>query len=368
MIPERVDVAVLGGGFAGLACAAVLAREGCAVRVFARLQAPPSIGEYLPPEGIGALSALGLSGLLDAPEHRRAAGVLSAWGDAPHARQDVLRMPGGQAWCLDRAALERDLTRSLRDAGVEVLPVRRTPAVAGSANDWRLILDGGRQIRAGYLVDATGRAATLAQGLGAAVRRQGDLTGLALACSGAAAAGNAMLRVEGLPSGWAYAAPLSQERLVAVYLTDATSLPRRMSERRVFAEAALRAAPLIGPLLPDDLLRAAFRIAPAWSQRTTPCLGPGWAAIGDAAMAFDPLASAGLSKALLDIRELRRQLATPQDVAALGLRRAARYDGYLRALDSHYAAETRFADAAFWSARRAGLRQRARACPESGWP
>lgn len=359
MIPSNTDVAVLGGGFAGMACAAGLTRAGHKVLLLARRAMPAAVGEYLPPEGCAALAASGLDDVLKAPEHHRSPGVLSAWAGAPPVLQDALRIPGGQAWNLDRAAFERDIARHLRDAGVTIIPVERRPAISGTPGSWILMLDDGYATTAGFLVDATGRAAALASAMGAEMQRRDRLTGLALFCHGTVVA-NAALRVESLPSGWAYAAPLSQDRVVAVFLTDAAGMPRRMQARRAFAESALRAAPLIGPLLPDELSMAAFRSVPAWSQRTVPSLGPGWAAIGDAAMAFDPLASAGMTKALLDVRELRDLLAGSQDIGDLQEKRAVRYHGYLQNLDEHYATEVRFVDSAFWT-RKADMGQRSRA-------
>lgn len=354
MIPNCADVAVLGGGFAGMACAASLSRAGHKVLLLTRQGMAPPVGEYLPPEGCAAFAALGLADVLKAPEHRRSPGVLSAWAGAPPVHQDVLRMPGGQAWNLDRAALERDMAQHLYDAGVTIMPLERRPKISGLPGNWHLMIKNGRSFMARYLVDATGRAAALASAMGAEVQRRDTLTGLVLTFHNAVLA-NASLRVESLPSGWAYAAPLSRDRVVAVLLTDAAGFPRRLQARRAFAERALRAAPLIGPLLPDAILTATFRSVPAWSQRAVPCLGPGWAAIGDAAMAFDPLASAGMTKALLDAREVRDLLARPQKVGALREKRAARYRGYLQSLGEHYAAEARFADHAFWSARIADL-------------
>jgi 2-polyprenyl-6-methoxyphenol hydroxylase-like FAD-dependent oxidoreductase len=117
----------------------------------------------------------------------------------------------------------------------------------------------------------------------------------------------------------------------------------------------LAASKLLGTMLPAPLVSKANTCAvPAWSSKTEPSLGRGWIAIGDAAMAFDPLASAGLTKALLDVRETVDALASENSEAAfatLAARRRDRYHAFSRALTEAYGSETRYPNAVFWRQR-----------------
>jgi len=341
------ETIVIGDGIAGWAAAAVLARRGQAVAVLGRAQGLPPVGEYLPPEGVAALAALGLDGVLRSGEHRPSRGTVSIWGSDAPRRRDVLLQPGGRAYCVDRRALEADLRRMAEEAGAVSQTLSVPPVVTGGAGAWQLDLRGGQApLTARFLIDATGRAAWLARALGARVTRRDDLTALAMFWSGAPTE-DAALRSESLPDGWCYAAPLSGERLVTVFLTHAAALPRGAAARRALARERLAGSRLAGALCAAARAEG-FRAMAAGSQLTEPGCGPGWAAIGDAAMAFDPLASAGMTKALLDIRETVGDRALAPD--ALAERRRDRFAAYLAELRDVYAAERRFGDP-FWTPR-----------------
>ncbi|NIY99129.1 hypothetical protein HC022_23805, partial [Salipiger sp. HF18] len=86
-----------------------------------------------------------------------------------------------------------------------------------------------------------------ARALGARVTRSDDLTALALFWSGAPTE-DAALRSESLPDGWCYAAPLSGERLVTVFLTPAAALPRGAAARRALALERISESRLAGGL------------------------------------------------------------------------------------------------------------------------
>ncbi|RMB12134.1 NAD(P)/FAD-dependent oxidoreductase [Eilatimonas milleporae] len=356
---DPYDMAILGNGVSAWACAHAARRAGLSVAVLERRPDPgPPVGEHLPPEGISALSALGLAGLLDTPAHRPSPAVLSLWGGPVPVRLDLLMRPGGRALHVDRAVLGTDLKARAIAAGAEAIALRGRPRHGGSPGRWTLQVKtpgGGRYIAAGLLVDATGRAAALAQAMGAGVERHDTLTGIAAFLEDTPCTDGALL-MESLADGWCYAAPLARDRLVAVFLTDAANLPRGQAARQAFAADRLRQSRLIAPRMaggpaPDSRLRT----VPAWSQITGPSLGPGWIAIGDAAMAFDPLASAGLTKALLDVRETVDAITDGRAEAfhTLARRRAARYAAYRRELAETYGRERRYHPARFWQARRA---------------
>jgi flavin-dependent dehydrogenase len=89
---------------------------------------------------------------------------------------------------------------------------------------------------------------------------------------------------------------------------------------------------------------------------TSPAAGRGWIAVGDAAAAFDPLSSAGLTHALdsaIDAAErIRHTLSGAttalDDYVACTL---DEYDAYLAARQQYYARERRWHDQPFWRAR-----------------
>jgi 2-polyprenyl-6-methoxyphenol hydroxylase-like FAD-dependent oxidoreductase len=341
------DALIIGGGLAGWAGGHALVRAGFRAAIIERVQpALPAIGEHLPPQGVQALHRLGLGDLLLDPAHRPSPGLTMAWGEAASATRSYLGQPGGRAFHLDRGAFQAAMRQRALAAGLMRLQGGVT-SLDGGPGAWR-VAGPGFAIEARLLVDATGRPALVGRRLGARVARDDALTGLAarLPFTGSGMA----LRLEAMASGWWYAAPLTGQRLIAVALTDADLLPQGVGARLSWWRAEAFSAGLIRAMAPE-IPEVSLRSVAAWSQRLVPSAGPGWLALGDAAMAFDPLASAGMTKALNDAADLPSLLREEFDPVPLEAMRQRRYAEYRAQLARTYAGEPRFAAAPFWQRR-----------------
>lgn len=307
--PRAYDVAVIGGGPAGTAAALTLARAG---RRALLVDATPAghgfaAGEGLPPAAVPLLHDLGVLEAFLADEHLPSYGNESVWGGPSPVIHDFIRDPRGHGFHLDRARFDATLRRRAREEGAEVRAATRLHAFArDDAGGFRLSLkgDAAAEARCAFLVDATGRAASVARRLGA--RRIQDDAQIAIITvyerdeQAEQRDRNSLTLVESVPEGWWYTALLPRRRRVVVFLTDAdlpaaraAATPAGFDEllartRRV--RARLEAAPyrrILGP-----------RGGPASTSRLAEAHGAGWVAIGDAAMAFDPLSSQGILTAL----------------------------------------------------------------------
>src|SRR4051794_40531403 len=161
------DVAIAGGGPAGLVAATLLARSGARVVLAARRdRRPPRPGETLPGAAIRLLRTVALP--VPAPDgpHRLLTGIASAW-DGPPAETDYFRSLDGPSWLIERAAFDRSLKEAAADAGVALVEGAVEGAERSGAG-WRLRGAGG-PIAADFVVDATGRAARIGRGLGARI-------------------------------------------------------------------------------------------------------------------------------------------------------------------------------------------------------
>ena len=58
------DMVIVGSGFSSWACASALLDTGFSVAVVSRANTRAAVGEYLPPEGVQAMTALGLDSVL----------------------------------------------------------------------------------------------------------------------------------------------------------------------------------------------------------------------------------------------------------------------------------------------------------------
>jgi len=312
----RFDVTIAGAGPAGLVAAILVARAGARVA----LAAGPSVrkprpGESLPGAGVRLLARLGLPVPAAGGPHRRLTGIASAW-DGEWVETDYLRSPDGPAWLLDRPAFDGALAAAASEAGAVFIKIAGRAEREG--NVWRL----GEEAEAEFLIDSTGRSAAFARRLGARTRVDHDLVAL-----WAVAEGEAPLRldrplIERDGAGWWYAVRLCEGRTYAALHVEASaaagarapdSWTARLRSTRFLAPLVAAAGPFGAPLG-----------SPAGGSRLEPCRGEGWAACGDAAMAFDPLSSQGLLGAMAGGHMLARALLAEDREKAL-----ADYEGRL---------------------------------------
>ena len=164
--------------------------------------------------------------------------------------------------------------------------------------------------------------------------------------------------VEACADGWWYSALLPGGRLMAVYMTDADLLRRQRGSWHAFWQARLQQTMHTQARLRAFDLQAAPRVVAANSSRLDRVSGRGWLAVGDAAMAFDPLSSQGLMQALASgIRAgeaLNRHLAG--EAAAIGeydSRANEVFREYSRLRAVYYGREQRWPQSVFWRRRHA---------------
>jgi flavin-dependent dehydrogenase len=92
--------------------------------------------------------------------------------------------------------------------------------------------------------------------------------------------------------------------------------------------------------------QAGARVHLCGSSLLVPCAGPSWFAVGDAAMTLQPLASAGVTKALRDSELAARAFDT--DGREYSRRYEMEFGDYSARLLQHYNLETRWPTSDFW--------------------
>jgi flavin-dependent dehydrogenase len=365
--PERqVDLLIAGGGPAGTACAIALSRAGRAVTLLERSSYDlPRVGEALPPEVHRPLSELAVWERFLAEGHTASPGIMCVWG-APEVllNNDFIANPFGTGWHVDRTRFDAMLAEAAAEAGAEFTKGARLTRIArGSTGLWLIEASSGEARigrRARAIVDATGRAAALARRLG--IRRiiHDRLIGLWAIVAGRTDHNPADRRtlIEPIECGWWYTALLPNGRHAAALMTDSDLLPAGAAARNAFWRDCLKRAPHTMSRLGLDARDERFRIVPACSSRPEVVVGPGWLAVGDAAMSFDPLSSRGVTWAL----ESGLAAAQAHDTALRGdlapthafARRAeADFASYLVGRSAIYTRERRWRDSPFWRRRQA---------------
>jgi flavin-dependent dehydrogenase len=373
-LPAECDIVILGGGPAGTAAAITLARVGRSVVVIEKSHYEQArIGETLPPAARPLLMRLAVWEPFLAAGHLPSPGVLSVWGDDELYQTHFIFNPNGQGWHLDRQRFDRMLAQAARQAGAHLYcgaKVTSCPPLAGDR--WQVAFTSGvassrqeHQLRARFLIDATGRAAVLARRQGANRLNADQLVGLASVLEARSRESDgpedecdSCTLVEACTDGWWYSALLPGRRLMAVYMTDADLLRRQRGAWNAFWQARLQQTIHTQSRLRAFDLQAVPRVVAANSSRLDSVSGRGWLAVGDAAMTFDPLSSQGLVQALASgIRAgeaLNGHLAGEDTAMAdYDIRANNAFRDYSRLRAVYYGREQRWPQSDFWHGRHA---------------
>jgi flavin-dependent dehydrogenase len=355
----RAEVVVIGAGPAGSLAAHVLARAGRDVVLLDRGRGPArQVGESLPPAGRRLLAHLGLGSLLDLSRHLASPGNRSAWGSSRLGAVDFIRDPDGHGWRLDRPRFDADLRAAALAAGARP-HVGRLDGMARDADGWVIETDRGR-LRAGWLIDASGRASVVSRRLGIERTRDDDLTAVCAWYGARAEDRDARMLVESAADGWWYTARLPGEGRVVVFQTSAENA-RRILRSPGKWEHLLAGTAHVGRAVSESSRLDRLQGAEASGARLARFAGPGWVAVGDAAVSFDPISSQGIFNALYTGMKAAQAVAAnlaSGDASAVEAYAARLEEIRAVYLERHrliYATESRWAASTFWSARAPSL-------------
>ncbi|AKS43358.1 NAD(P)/FAD-dependent oxidoreductase [Wenzhouxiangella marina] len=306
-LPERVDVAVIGGGPAGSTLAALVAREGHSVLVLEKDEHPRfHIGESLLPHNLQIFRRLGL---LDAV---REIGVDKLGVDftshEPDAQAQEIRfaealdlVPGcEQAFQVRRSDFDRLLFEHAGKSGAELATGVRVGSVDLEGDPvLDLVQDGERRrIEARFVVDASGRDALLARQLklqernrehGTAAlyghfkgvpRREGD------------SAGN--ISIYWFDEGWIWMIPLPDGVMSVGAVCNPDYLRSRRGAVQEFFDATLQRNPQAWARMREAECISPITATGNYSYRSRQLSGPNWLMVGDAGVFVDPVFSSGV--------------------------------------------------------------------------
>ncbi len=373
------DAMIVGAGPAGSALACRLRPHGRVLlldRDAGRVSDLPRIGESLPGAARVLLQRIGVFDRFLADAHAERGASVSQWASQSDDDEPVwfdhLRDPNGPGWHLDRTRFDARLRDAAVEAGAELIADCGRLRVTRAMDEWRIDLEEcGQTHRAPVVIDASGRSAIVARQLGLARRVEDTLVCLYVYLQTDADDEDHCTRLCADRNGWWYSVRVpSGQRVLAFHLdTDDPELKTLRDPGRLLAKA--RQQPLLADALStsssaessNEDLRVHAR--PAGSDVLdfdAMCdLAPGFFAIGDAAIAFDPIASQGIFHALASAESAARAIeaqfaGTPTSRESYCTEMQAVHARYREHFSATYADVVRYRQERFWARRSEAMR------------
>jgi flavin-dependent dehydrogenase len=364
-----IDVAVIGGGPAGAACALTLRTytSHSVVLLEATTYEAVRVGENVSSALLPLLEYLGIQErFLAAGAHIESVAVQACWGHATPVQQHALRHWAGEGFLLNRGIFDTLLTETVHARGGKVYLSCRLEKISlrGAEGGWLLQVrhTSGKRftLQARFLVDASGRKASIAKRLGAHSTCHDSLIGVSRFFEQDSTQPCAQeILIESTQDGWWYSAPVPEKRLVLTFMTDAAVWRAGNGRNPEKWHAFLCHAPHTLARIQNSAhaVGTAVTIRPAHSHLLDEATGKDWLAVGDASASFDPLSSLGIGFALHSACHAAHAIA---DYLAAGNTTGLRaynagvqqqFRQYFPTWRAYYAYEKRWQSAPFWQTR-----------------
>ena len=250
--------------------------------------------------------------------------------------------------------------------------VSKAAPLKESGKDWRIEIasSGRRMFHTRLAVDATGRTAWLAHRQGAKRISHDHLVGVVSFFSPSPQdrdAGHYTL-VESVEDGWWYSAFLPSSDVLTAYMTDADLYAKGSRAETDYWRRKLQHTKYTSRRVNGLVLASGPLVVAANSSEIDRVAAENWLAVGDAAIAFDPLSGQGISKALdsgVKAADAIHAYFSGRKSSFDGYAGAIKkcFDNYLAMRNNYCQREMRWPESPFWQRRHSPIHKKIEGSP-----
>lgn len=352
-------VIIVGAGPAGLASSLTLSAYNiphCIIDAHTKAVLKP--GDALPPNAKPLLKQLGILNLLNHPNHIPYYGNKSIWGEDSIRDKEFIEGLYGHGYLLDRLYFEEQLRTLVTSKNVSFYKGFQVKKVFKRDGKVEVVIQNKteqKRIDAEYIIDATGRKASVSRYLGG---QKVDLDKQItvsfwhqLTCKMPR-----QIWIEATENGWWYLSPNASHQVNCMFFTNKKLLPKSNQIHHFLKEELLKTKQIQQLIQPtaEELLEN--KLMPSGTSCLDTPYGDRWLAVGDAAFSYDPISSYGITSALATGfyggHAIASQLKGEKD-AFLTYRYVLENGAksYLQKLSHQYNMEKRWEDSLYWKER-----------------
>lgn len=362
MDQHHYDVIIIGAGPAGCATACKLNTDDMRVCLIDEVDRKSfKVGGALPAKALPLLNTLGireLSDILRSNEYSSYIANISSWGSEEWNDTDNLTHDKKGGWHVLRHRFDtalRNYTR-LRGATLRKNRVMKIHTSPGEINAFQVhFADDSQPISSTWLVDASGRKGFVTKQLGINRIQYGRQMAIIYWIKSPIEDNDHTTRIKSIRNGWFYTSLLPGDTRMLSF----QGLPQDIAELTrspdIFFEMFNQAELLPYPISMSDVVEGPEATLANVSKPEI-IAGPGWLSVGDAAIAFDPLTSYGISFALYSGIQAAEAISTSmyypwmeKDMFTMFCSTINRvFDKKQKARQYHYTCEKRYQDHPYW--------------------